>query len=141
MNAILANLTRGHLPMNSFSREMNRWIDDVTTDTQTAGEAPVSIWESETHYFLEFDLPGVVAENVDIKIVENVLHVSANRPSPNDETFLRQERRFGSVERRFSMPERIDEDQIEAELNSGVLKISVAKAPEAQVKTIEIKSS
>lgn len=141
MNAILANLSRRHLPMNNLSSEMNRWIDELSTDAQTAGDAPVSIWENETHYFLEFDFPGVIADDVDIKIVENVLQVSANRPLKDDVTFLRQERRFGSVERKFSMPERVDENQIEAELNGGVLKISVAKAPEAQVKTIEIKSS
>ena len=137
MNAILAN----RLPLNSLSREMNRWMDELSGDTRTAREAPVSIWEDESHYFLEFDLPGVKSDDVDIKIVEDVLHVSAERPASEDVKFLRQERRFGTVERKFSMPARIDENQIEAELNSGVLKISVAKAPEAQVKTIEIKTS
>ena len=141
MNAILANLSRHHLPLNNLSREMNRWIDEVTTDTRTASEAPVSIWENETHYFLEFDLPGVVADDVDIKIIENVLSVSASRTLNDDVTFLRQERSFRNVERKFSMPARVDENQIEAELNSGILKISVAKAPEAQVRSIEIKSS
>ena len=137
MNAILAN----RLPLNSLSREMNRWMDELSGDSRAAREVPVSIWEDESHFFLEFDLPGVKSDDVDIKIIEDVLHVSAERPASEDETFLRQERRFGTVERKFSMPARIDENQIEAELNSGVLKISVAKAPEAQVKSIEIKTS
>ena len=137
MNAILSS----RLPLNSLSREMNRWMDELSNDARIAREATVSIWEDESHYFLEFDLPGVKSEDVDIKITEDVLHVSAERPASEDVTFLRQERRFGPVERKFSMPARIDENQIEAELNSGVLKISVAKAPESQVKTIEIKTS
>ena len=142
MNAILGNGSRLNLlPLNSLSREMNRWMDELKSDASSAGDAPVSIWENNTHYYLEFDLPGVVADDVDIKILENVLHVSANRPLKSDVTFLRQERQFGSVERKFSMPARVDENQIEAKLNSGVLTISVAKAPEAQVKKVEIKSS
>ncbi len=142
MNAVLSNGSRFNLfPMNSLSREMNRWIDELTVDAKDTAGAPASIWETDTHYFLEFDLPGVVADDVDIKIVEDVLHVSANRPLKGDVTFLRQERRFGAVERQFSMPARVDKNQIDAELNSGVLRVTVAKAPEAQVKKIEIRSS
>ena len=137
MNAILAN----RLPLNSLSREMNRWMDELSNDARVTREAPVSIWEDESHYFLEFDLPGVNSDDVEIKFVEDVLHVSADRPAREDVNFVRQERRFGSVERKFTMPARIDENQIEAELNNGVLKISVAKAPESHVKTIEIKTS
>ena len=123
MNQLISNGSRFNLlPMNSLSREMNRWIDELTVDAKDTAGAPASIWETDTHYFLEFDLPGVVADDVDINIVEDVLHVSANRPLKGDVTFLRQERRFGSVERQFSMPARVDENQIEAELNSGVLR-------------------
>lgn len=142
MNALLKNGSRFNLlPMNSFSREMNRWIDELTGDANVASHAPASIWESDSHYHLEFDMPGVVPEDVEVKILENTLHVSANRPAKSDVNYLRQERHFGMVERQFSLPSRVDDSQIEAELNHGVLKITVPKAPESQVKKIEIKSS
>lgn len=142
MNSVMSNGSRLNLlPMNSLSREMNRWIDELSGSASSVSSAPASIWEDDTHYFLEFDLPGVVADDIDIKVVENTLHITANRPSKSDVNYLRQERRFGSVERTFSLPSRVDESQIEAKLNAGVLNISVPKAPEAQVKKIEIKSS
>ena len=90
---------------------------------------------------LEFDLPGVHVEDVDLKVVENVLHVTASRQPKGDVTFVRQERHFGTIERQFSLPARIDESGIEAEMNSGVLTVNVPKAPESQVKKIEIKGS
>lgn len=142
MNAVTSNGSRLNLlPMNVFSREMNRWIDELSSEAKCAGVAPVSIWETDTHFHLEFDLPGVHVDDVDLKVVENVLHVTASRQAKGDVTFLRQERQFGTIERQFSLPARIDESGIDAEMNSGVLSVSVPKAPESQVKKIEIKGS
>lgn len=141
MNA-LANGSRLNLrPMNVFSRDLGHWIDELSRSEQDAGSAPVSIWENDTHYFLEFDMPGVLVEDIDVKVLENVLHVNASRLVKTDVNFIRQERNFGTVERQFSLPARIDDAGIEAEMNNGVLKVVVPKAAESQVKKIEIKSS
>ena len=142
MNAVTSNGSRLILlPLSSVSREMNRWIDELTTEAKCAGCAPVSIWESDTHFHLEFDLPGVHVDDVDLSVVENVLHVTAERKAKSDVSFVRQERHLGTIERQFSLPTRIDESGIEAEMNSGVLSVSVPKAPESQVKKIEIKGN
>ncbi|MFK7768092.1 MAG: Hsp20/alpha crystallin family protein [Mariniblastus sp.] len=141
MNALSNGSRLNLLPMNSLSRDIGRWIDELTNDENKVGTAPASIWEDDTHFFLEFDLPGVSVEDVDVKVLENVLHVTANRPLKTDVTYVRQERRFGTIERQFGLPSRIDDAGIEAEMNCGVLKVTIPKAPESQVKKIEIKSS
>ena len=143
MNALTSNGSRFNLlPTNALSREMNRWIDELTADSKCAGSAgcaPVSIWETATQFHLEFDLPGVRPENVDLQVVDHVLHVTAMREAAGDVSFLRQERRFGTIERQFRLPAQIDETGIVAEMNSGVLAVIVPKAPASQVKKIEIK--
>jgi HSP20 family protein len=142
MNALTSNGSRLNLlPMNVFSREMGRWIDELSNETKSIGHAPVSIWESDVNFHLEFDLPGVNVEDVDLKVVENVLHITAKRDVNEGVAFIRQERQFGEIERQFSLPARIDESGIEAEMNAGVLTVLVPKAPESQVKKIEIKGS
>ncbi len=142
MNALTSNCSRLNLlPMNTFSREMSRWIDELSNEAKNTGSAPVSIWETDTHFHLEFDLPGMNVEDVDLKVVENVLHVSASRELCGEVNYIRQERQFGQVERQFSLPARIDESGIEAEMVAGALKVLVPKAPESQVKKIEIKGS
>ena len=142
MNAVSSNGSRLNLlPMNVFSREMGRWVDELANESKSVGHAPVSIWETDTRFRLEFDLPGVKVDDVDLKVVENVLHISAQRHAADDVTYLRQERSYGTIERQFSLPARIDESGIEAEMNSGVLHVTVPKAPESQVKKIEIKGN
>ena len=142
MNAVSNNGSRLNLlPMSVFARDMNRWMDELTTPRKPVGAAPASIWESDAHFHLEFDLPGVQVDDVDLKVVENVLHVTAKRTLTQDVDFVLQERQSGTIERQFSLPARIDESGIEAEMNSGVLAVTIPKAPESQVKKIEIKSN
>ncbi len=142
MNALTNGSRLNLLPLSNLHREMNRWMDQWADEagTPSACTAPVSIWETDTHYHLQFDLPGFRTEDIDVKIQENVLHVSASRPVPSDVKFLRQERPFGNIERHFALPSRVDQESIEATYQHGVLALAVAKAPEAQVKKIEIKS-
>jgi HSP20 family protein len=142
MNALATNGSRFNLlPMNVFSRDLSRWIDDVSSENKCGNCAPASIWETDTHFHLEFDLPGSNVDDVDLKVVENVLHITASRNVPDDVEYIRQERKFGAVERQFGLPARIDESGIEASMNAGVLSVSIPKAPESQVKKIEIKGS
>ncbi len=136
------------LPMGTWNHELGTWIDQmmqpmlgVQKDRHPEFSAPLSIWETDTHYHFEFDLPGVELPAIDMKLEQNVLHISAMRPVRADVEVIRQERGFGKIERQISLPERIDDEQIEATLNSGVLAIRIAKAPEAQVRKIEIKSN
>jgi len=128
-------------PVSNFAREMNRMMDQTSYSHQSRStNAPATIWEDDKSYFFEFDLPGVHVDDVDVKIADHELHVSAKRPVKADIEFLHQERAFGSVERSFQLASNIDDSSIEAELANGVLKLTIAKAPEAQVKKIEIKS-
>ena len=52
--------------------------------------------------------------------------------------FARMERSFGSFVRRFRLPEDIDQQNIEASLNDGVLEVKLKKLAEEKPKTINI---
>ena len=70
----------------------------------------------------------------------DTLTIMAERKAPEDERKVwHQERRYGRVERTFSLPETADGDSIEAELRDGVLSITLAKKSEAQPKQIPVK--
>ncbi|HMO13942.1 MAG TPA: Hsp20/alpha crystallin family protein [Pirellulaceae bacterium] len=134
------------LPMGTWNPELGTLMDHVLqpvlgrSPNQTCDmTAPLSIWETDTHYHFEMDLPGVELSSVDMKLEKGVLHIVANRPVRADVEFIRQERCFGKIERLISLPDRIDEEKIEASLSDGVLSIQVPKAPEAQVKKIQVR--
>src|SRR5690606_35812622 len=104
---------------------------------------PAGIWEDEGAYHIELDVPGVDREHVDITLDKGALTITAERKhgeSENDNRKgWREERFYGKVTRTFTLPDTIDADSVAAEMNNGVLHVSVAKSPAAQPRKIEIK--
>lgn len=149
MNALKNGSRFSLLPVEQFAQEMNRFFEGhpVSNGLLNQGfSSPVSIWETDTHYFVELDLPGITADDVELKVVDNHLMIRADRSTSQELTseegkILRQERRFGRLERSFQLPSKINESEVEASLTNGVLRVSLAKAPESQVKRIEIKTA
>lgn len=95
---------------------------------------------------LSAELPGMDDKNVELKLVGDTLVIRGEKKDEREEktgeSYL-SERRFGSFQRAFPLPDGVDADKIEATFNNGVLKIRVPKKPEAQKaeKKIEIKNS
>jgi HSP20 family protein len=97
--------------------------------------------ETESHYLMSFDLPGVSKDDVKIEVVDNQLVVSGERKSEmNDDKNNRHvtERYYGSFRRSFSLPSKIDADRIEADFKDGVLHIAVPKSEALKPKQIKI---
>jgi HSP20 family protein len=101
----------------------------------------IEIKESKDAYVLAADLPGVGMDDLEISVVGNRLTVSGKREEEDrqeDDRFFAYERTYGSFSRAFVLPEGADVDHVKAELDSGVLRISVPKKAEMQPKRIEV---
>lgn len=93
-------------------------------------------------FHVEVDLPGVKKEDVDIKIEDGMLVVTAVRHFKNElseDDYYVCESSFGKLQRRFTLPENIDHEKVDAKLEDGRLEIELVKTEEAQPKKIEIK--
>ena len=91
--------------------------------------------ETETHYVLKADLPGVGEGDVSIELDDNVLTVSGERKAEQEEKregFHRVERSFGTFRRSLTLPEGVDADAIAATFDKGVLEIRIPKPEAAQ---------
>ncbi|MDO6994169.1 Hsp20/alpha crystallin family protein [Brachyspira innocens] len=91
-----------------------------------------NIEEDEKSYCIEMDMPGVKKEDLDIGIKENILSISAKRKkvkkSENGES---KEEVVSSYEQSFNISTKgIDVENIEANLNNGVLKVILPKKEE-----------
>ena len=138
---------------HSVQREMDQLFDHFfgsvnpgsgNGEGPSAGSvyAPASLWEEENQWVIEFDLPGVKQEDIDVTLEKNALRLTAQRPAPQEERkYFHQERRYGQIQRLITLPETVDPERIEAELVSGVLRLTLAKKPELQPKKIQIKAS
>ena len=136
---------------HSVQREMDQLFDhffgpvksgSASGETSHGVFAPASLWEEENQWVIEFDLPGVKQEDIDVTLDKNALRLTAQRPAPEGERkFFHQERSYGQIQRVISLPETVDPDQIEAELTAGVLRLVLAKRPELQPKKIQVKAN
>ena len=151
-------------PFESLRREVDRLFEDFGTEFWRSpfrhfetepmfrrelqiGPAPaVDIVEKDNAYEVTADLPGFDEKNIEVKLQNGSLCIKGERRSEKEEKkedFHLTEREFGSFERRFTLPEGVDADKIEASLKKGVLTVSLPKKPEAQkpAKKIEVKAA
>ena len=106
----------------------------------------VDIYETEQQLVMTAEVPGIEDKDIEIKIEDNTLTLKGERKfekETQEENYHRVERAYGSFYRSFSLPPYIDQDNIEAEHENGVLKITMPKKHEAkprQVKVLKTKS-
>ena len=135
--------------MLTISRAMDEAVTGHPADADAPARTqlwlpPVDIYETESAFVVEADLPGVHQENVNIQFDRNALTVSGTRAATlpaKDKAQLRvfsAERLSGTFSRSVRLPEHVDAEKIEASFASGVLTITVPKAASARARTIPI---
>jgi HSP20 family protein len=100
------------------------------------------ISESDTEYVVTAELPGIEEKDLEVTLSEGILSVKGEKKHETEEkseTHHRVERRYGSFSRSFRIPDSVDSDKIDATFKDGVLKLSIPKSEEAEMKKIEIK--
>lgn len=127
----------------ALQSEMSRWMNGLEGPgrvTQTWVPA-LDVWETGDEVVYAFDLPGIPEDAISIEVKDETLTVSAERTKA-DETredgFYRFERRFGSFARAVGLPQGVDQEQISARYENGVLEIRVPKPVEARPRKIEL---
>ena len=93
------------------------------------------IAETENDYTIAAELPGIGKENVEIVVDEDVLTIRGEKKAAEkveEKNYLFSERRYGSFEQKFQLPETVKQDAIEANYENGVLTLALPKKPEAK---------
>ncbi len=109
----------------------------------------VDVRETDGAYILDMDLPGRSENDVAINLKDRVLSISSVEEAKTEEKkkdadgydFLIRERKSSSFARRFTLPEDIDAEKVEANFKNGVLTINIPRRPEAQARQILIKTA
>ena len=116
---------------------------DVNSEYENALWSPLTdISEDDNRYYLKVDLPGIKKEDVKINLANGQLTISGERNQETEEKnvkYHRIERSFGKYFRSFTLPEKIKENEIDAEFKDGQLKITIPKSEEARHKQLEIR--
>jgi len=98
--------------------------------------------KEDSSFHLEVDLPGIAKEDIDIKVEDGILVVSATRKYKNELTrddYYICESSFGKFERRYALPDSVDTSKVDAKLSDGRLIIELQKTKKAKPRVISIK--
>ena len=116
-----------------MSDPFDAFFGNVPAPQATPNLMRTDIKENEQGYEIVIDLPGFDKENVAAELKEGVLKVSAKTATEteeNDGTYLRRERFTGQCSRQFFVGEDIEEADIKAKFDNGILHIMVPKKVE-----------
>lgn len=138
------------IPRTSFMvpvRDMfDRFFDDEVVGnilSEDKSFVPAfDISENDTEYSVVAELPGIDEKDLDVTLTDGILTIKGEKKQETEEkgeTYHRIERRHGSFQRSFRMPEGIQGDKIDATYKDGVLKLMIPKSETGDVKKIEIK--
>ena len=108
------------------------------------GAPVVDIVEKDQAYEMSAELPGMTEKDIEVTFSNGDLLLKGEKREEREEQgkdFRLKERRFGAFERRFTLPQGIDADKIDASFKNGVLTVVIPKRPEAihAEKKIEVK--
>ena len=102
---------------------------------------PVNVYELEDEFLVTAELPGIQVDDLDLSVGNGVLSIRGARPedeTPQDSSYRRQERAFGSWQRSLTLPDRVLEEELSAELTDGILKIHLPTAPREATRHISV---
>lgn len=122
-------------------RDFDRLTQQIFGTTNRPAVMPMDAWREGDKFVIEFDLPGVAPESLDLDVERNVLTVRAERVAQNgDWEMLASERPRGMFSRQLVLGDNLDLEKIEASYDNGVLRLLVPVAEKARPRKIEISS-
>jgi HSP20 family protein len=123
-------------------RELDRLTQQLLGTAARPALMPIDAWRDGDTFHIEFDLPGVRADSIDLDVERNVLTVRADRP-PRDGNveLIAAERPSGVFSRQLILGDNVNLDRISASYHDGVLSLEVPIAEKAKPRKIAVEAS
>jgi len=131
-----------------LQHEINRLFDtdifgngDVVSTAVGKFHADSDLVDKGDYYQLTVDVPGFKKNDFHIQVDNNIVTVSGERSSEEEQKekgWVYRERSWGSFTRRFTVPEQLDDAKVKAKLEEGVLWVTLPKAKKSKGSKITI---
>ena len=123
-------------------RDLDRLTQQLLGTNARPSVMLMDAWRDGDRFVVEFDLPGVNPDSVDLDVERNVLTVTAQRPTLNEgQEFLAAERPRGVFSRQLVLGDNLDLDHIQAGYRDGVLQLVIPVAEKAKPRKISINTA
>jgi HSP20 family protein len=123
-------------------RDLDRLTQQVFGTATRPAAMTMDAWREGEEFVVEFDLPGVAPDSIDVNVERNVLTVRAERPArTGEQEMVAAERPRGVFSRQLILGDSLDTDNIAASYDAGVLALRIPVAAKAQPRRITISSN
>ncbi|HXW38186.1 MAG TPA: Hsp20/alpha crystallin family protein [Acidimicrobiales bacterium] len=121
-------------------REFDRLRPQLVGTTARPAVMPVDAYRKDDSFLVQFDLPGVTADTIDLTVEKNVLtvHAERTRPEAEDVAMSVAERPQGVFTRQLFLGEALDTEHIEAEYTDGVLTLRIPVAETTKPRRVAV---
>lgn len=113
------------------------------TRVAPTGALAVDMYETDEEVVVKSEIPGIDPDDLDISITGDTLTIKGETKAEEEieeDNYFCRERRYGAFSRSLSIPVAIEPDEAEAEIEDGVLTLTLPKAEEVKPKAIEVKT-
>ena len=123
-------------------RDLDRLTQQVFGTAARPAAMLMDAWRQKDSFVVEFDLPGVDVNSIDLDVERNVLTVRADRPAREGiEELVAAERPRGVFSRQLILGDNLDTDRIAASYHAGVLRLEIPVAEKAKPRKISINAA
>ena len=123
-------------------RDLDRLTQQVFGTAARPALMMMDAWKEGEQFVVEFDLPGVDANSIDLDVERNVLTVRADRPVREGiAELVAAERPRGVCSRQLILGDNLDTDRISASYHAGVLRLEIPVAEKAKPRKIAVQSA
>ena len=101
----------------------------------------VDISETDKHFLITAELPGVTKKDIKVEIDHGVLTISGERhfeEKHDDKKHHRIERMYGNFSRSFTLPDSINQEKVKAEFKDGLLTVRLFKTEVPKPKAMQV---
>jgi HSP20 family protein len=137
---MVAMMRRELDPFRMLRTAMDRLMEEAPFIAQRATFPALNVWEDSEHLYVEAELPGLTAENIEASVVGRELTIKGRRSMelPENVTLHRRERGTGEFTRTLTLPIDVDAQQVRGALHDGVFTITLPKSPAAKSRKITV---
>ncbi len=130
---MLARINRNYVPAYWDDFFNDNFFNQVNSKSCHPASPAVNVIEDEQGFRIEVSAPGVQRDDFNLEVENDVLTISTGQEESKDEqkqNFLRREFDFRTFNRSFQLPESVDQEQISAKHDAGILTLSLPKKEE-----------
>lgn len=122
-----------------LSRVLDRFLKDSLNEMDFKTFKPkANILEDENNFEIHLEVPGIKKEDLNLEVDGNILTIKGEKKIHKDDEskeFHRIETNYGAFSRTFQMPETVNDSEITASYNNGILRVSLPKDKKSELKT------